>query len=157
MTENEYKEESERLRPALEALAGRYVHDPDAARDVVQDVLLKMWVARATLTLPVDAYARVLTRNASLDAVRRRSPEVSADVAVCDVSEPVSDTEDSIRQMHTIIAQLPPAWQKVLRMRHIYGMEYDEIALITSSTEAAVRKTVSRARKAVRDLWTDNQ
>ena len=36
-------------------------------------------------------------------------------------------------------------------MRHLQGMEMREIALVLGSTEVAVRKTLSRARKVVRN------
>ena len=49
-----------------------------------------------------------------------------------------------------VIDTLPAAQQVVLRLRHIDGMPMADIARLTGSSEAAVRKTLSRARMAVR-------
>ncbi|WP_301206968.1 RNA polymerase sigma factor, partial [Paramuribaculum intestinale] len=52
------------------------------------------------------------------------------------------------------IDMLPGVEQAVLRMRHIDGMEIEEIASISSSTPGAVRTALSRARRRVRQLYT---
>ena len=44
---------------------------------------------------------------------------------------------------------LPTFQQTILRLRHIDGMEYADIAQIMGSTESAIRQAVSRARRAV--------
>ena len=49
---------------------------------------------------------------------------------------------------------LPTVEQAVLRMRHIDGMEIEEIAAISSSTTGAVLTALSRARRRIRDIYT---
>ena len=48
------------------------------------------------------------------------------------------------------------AAQVVLRLRHMEGMRMSEIALLTGSTETALRKALSRARKALLQKLRNN-
>jgi RNA polymerase sigma-70 factor (ECF subfamily) len=78
MNATEYQHEAQRLRPQLQAEARRYLQDADEAEDVVQDVLLKLWLMREEVALPMDALAKVLVRNRCIDRLRRlRLPSTS--------------------------------------------------------------------------------
>lgn len=52
----------------------------------------------------------------------------------------------------TMLDELPPLQQTILRLRHIDGMEIGEIATLLHKEEAAVRQNLSRGRKTLR-LW----
>lgn len=148
-----FSAEAQRLRPTLLAIARRYVADGDEAEDIVQDALLKLWQLCPTLQLPIDALAAVLTHNLSKDHLRRRRP--TTDLTDGDLGTNEAEQETSERYLHImqIIDTLPPLPQLVVRMRHVEGMEFADIAQLTGTTEAAVRKAVSRARKAIRDKY----
>lgn len=75
MSETEFSREVAALRPALALTAQRYLHDAQAAEDIVQDALLRLWQIRDTLQSPIQAFAQVLVRNLSIDAIRRRHPK----------------------------------------------------------------------------------
>lgn len=148
MTIEEYKEEVERNRPRMLAIAQGYLKDDDEAEDVVQDVLLKLWQLLDSLRLPMGPLASVLVKNRCVDLIRRRQPmvEVPENVADC---EPTRD--ERYMQVMQIIDTLPTLQQTVMRLRHIEGMEMREIAALTESSEVAVRKTLSRARQTIRE------
>lgn len=145
MTEETFQDEARRLRPKLTALARRYTDDVDDAEDIVQDALLKLWLMHDDLQSPPDGLAMVLTRNLGIDHLRRKKRP-------CPTPE-VTDTEheddERIERMMRVINTLPGMQQIVLRLRHMEEMEFRDIARITGTSEAAVRKTLSRARKAV--------
>lgn len=150
MTVNEYNEEAERIRPKLVCIAARYAVDACEAEDAVQDTLLKLWQMCDALHLPIDRLACVLVRNRVIDICRRRRRMESIDM----VTATVGDSEDArIDGMMHIIDTLPPLQQTVLRLRHMEGMEMNDIAEMMGCTEQAVRKTLSRARMAVRDRF----
>ena len=67
---------------------------------------------------------------------------------VSDISHEDSDTT-LLEQTMKMIDQLPEMQQTIIRLRHMEGMEMKEIASLTGSTEVAVRKALSRARKAL--------
>jgi RNA polymerase sigma factor (sigma-70 family) len=52
-----------------------------------------------------------------------------------------------------IIPQLPVMQQVIVRMHHMQEMETEDIASVLGISEAAVRMSVSRARKRLRDIY----
>ena len=157
LTREEFVQEAERIRPRLLAGASRYLHDAGEAEDVVQDVLLRLWTLRDELTLPIEPLACVLVRNFSIDLLRRR--RWHAALADADGSDAVEEAvaHGQIERLMTAVNSLPSMQQLILRLRHVEEMDYREIAKLTGSREEAVRKALSRARKAVKDKYMNNQ
>lgn len=151
ITTEDFQHEAVRLRSMLKTVALRYLGDGDEVEDVVQDVLLKMWLMREQLCLPVESLARVLVRNAAIDRLRRRKPAVTAD------SLQLPDEEDKategVERMMRLVETLPSMQQTVIRLRHLEGMEMADVARLVGTTEVAVRKSLSRARKTLRDEY----
>ena len=149
MTQEELKEEAQRLRPRLMLTARRYLGDDDA-EDTVQDALLRLWQMVGELRQPLDALALRLTRNLCIDQVRRRKPTVM--LTDSDGTDETGDDE-RIERMMAVVSTLPDLQQTILRLRHLEGMEMNEIADLTGSSEVAIRKALSRARQAVRQKY----
>lgn len=151
MTTETFRQEAQRMRTTLVRLAFGILRDSDEAEDVVQDVLLRLWQMRDQLRMPIEPLARVLTRNRCIDIVRRKKPAAELSMAV--FQEEDEALRELIERMMKVIETLPDLQQTILRLRHMEGMEFKEIAELTGSTEAAVRKALSRARQAVRDKF----
>ncbi len=150
MTQEEFKEEAQRLRPRLMLTARRYLSDDDA-EDTVQDVLLRLWQMVGELRQPFDALALRLTRNLCIDQVRRRKPTVMlTDSGETDQAE---NNDERIERMMAVVSTLPDLQQTILRLRHLEGMEMNEIADLIGSSEVAIRKALSRARQAVKQKY----
>lgn len=71
------------------------------------------------------------------------------------MAETATDNDPFLHVMK-VIDRLPAAQQVALRLRHIDGMSTADIAKLTGTSEAAVRKTLSRARMAVRKHYIEN-
>lgn len=151
MTTETFRQEAQRMRTTLVRLAFGILRDSDEAEDVVQDVLLRLWQMRDQLRMPIEPLARVLTRNRCIDIVRRKKPAAELSMAV--FQEEDEALRERIERMMKVIETLPDLQQTILRLRHMEGMEFEEIAELTGSTEVAVRKALSRARQAVRDKF----
>ena len=151
MTTETFRLEAQRMRTTLVRLAFGILRDSDEAEDVVQDVLLRLWQMRDQLRMPIEPLARVLTRNRCIDIVRRKKPAAELSMAV--FQEEDEALRERIEGMMKVIETLPDLQQTILRLRHMEGMEFKEIAELTGSTEVAVRKALSRARQAVRDKF----
>ena len=150
MTQEEFKEEAQRLRPRLMLTARRYLGDDDA-EDTVQDALLRLWQMVGELRQPFDALALRLTRNLCIDKVRRKRPTLTlTDSGETDQAE---NDDERIERMMAVVSTLPDLQQTVLRLRHLEGMEMNEIADLIGSSEVAIRKALSRARQAVRQKY----
>ncbi len=150
MTQEEFKEEAQRLRPRLMLTARRYLGDDDA-EDTVQDALLRLWQMVGELRQPFDALALRLTRNLCIDKVRRKRPTLT--LTYSGETGEADDNDERIERMMAVVSTLPDLQQTVLRLRHLEGMEMNEIADLIGSSEVAIRKALSRARQAVRQKY----
>ena len=139
------------MRTTLVRLAFGILRDSDEAEDVVQDVLLRLWQMRDQLRMPIEPLARVLTRNRCIDIARRKKPAAELSMAV--FQEEDEALRERSERMMKVIETLPDLQQTILRLRHMEGMDSKEIADLTGTTEAAVRKALSRARQTVRDKY----
>ena len=146
MTIDEYKKEVKQIRPQMLFIAQSYLRDNDEAEDVVQDVLLKLWQLLDTLRLPMSPLASVLVKNRCIDVLRRHRYMVEVDSIV---DEQQRD-DDRYEVVIAIIDSLPTMQQTIMRLRHMEGMEISDIAKLTDSKEATVRKALSRARQAIK-------
>ena len=149
MTTEEFQQQAEKLRQQLVSVAQKYLGNTDEAEDIAQDAMVKLWLMREQLTLPIAGMASIVTRNLCIDALRKKHQTV--DIAQLPDEADFSDDGEQIEQMLKVIDSLPSTQRTILRMRHLQGMEMREIALVLGSTEVAVRKTLSRARKVVRN------
>ena len=150
MTTEEFKLEAATIRLQLANQARRYLGDADEAEDVVQDALLRLWLMHSQLEVPMERMAAVVVRNLCIDHLRRQKPRETVE-QLADAAQPAAD--ERIDRVLAIIDTLPPLQQTILRLRHMEGMEMADIAELIGSTEVAVRKTLSRARKKVRELY----
>jgi len=153
MTAEEFKTEVKRLCPALLGVAVGYIKNTDEAEDMVQEAMLKLWTMCAELRSPIAPLARVLTRNLCIDRIRRRTMTVNITVTDMADSGVEAAEHERVERMMGVIDTLPSAQQIVLRLRHIDGMSFADIAELTGGTEVGVRKAISRARMAVRDAY----
>ena len=154
MNADSYKQEAARLRPRLILIARRYTVSDEEGEDVVQDCLLKIWMMREDLSVPLDALAVTITRNLCIDSLRQQRLTALPENQATDIPDIKDCDGERIERMMSIVRTLPDMQQTVLRLRHIEGMEMSEIAQLTGSTETAVRKALSRARLAVKKQYS---
>lgn len=159
MEQKEFETEIWRIRRRLLSEAQRYLEDGDEAEDITQDAVLKLWYMRQQLDSyqSVEALAIVMVRRLALSKKRTRIVPM-ADYATTEAithetpeSQFVSQEEEA--KVLKLLATLPDAQQAVLRMKHVDGLETSEIASIIGSSEEAVRKNLSRARKKIMEMF----
>lgn len=139
--------------------ATHFLKDEDEAKDVVQDVFLKLWQKRDELEEieNIEAFAMRMTKNRCIDAVRaNKSVPIDAETdrklkaKTVDVHSQFEFTE-SANQIKILINKLPDLQRTVMQMRDVEQMTYEEIAEVTELNANAIRVNLSRARKKVRD------
>lgn len=156
-----FERHAARLRPRLLSIASSMLRSDEDAEDAVQEALLKLWFFRNNLAVydSIDAPAVIILRRVCINTLRSKSRSpLSLLSSFSSLQEKADDdaTDDSLSDdMLSAINALPSTEQAVLRLRHIDGMEIDEIASLTASTPGAVRTALSRARKRVRDHFTN--
>ena len=150
MTQEDFEREAGAMRPMLLQTAESLLGNAEDAEDAGQDVLLKLWGMASELRSPAAPLAKDLVRNVCVDRLRRCKPKAGLELADMPVSAAEGAGGDVLAHVMKVIDTLPAAQQVVLRLRHIDGMPMADIARLIGSSEAAVRKTLSRARMAVR-------
>ena len=150
MTTERFMDEVKAMRPTLLNVARGILGSDEEAEDVVQDAMLRLWQLRDEPIRNVRGFARVVVRNLSLSKVRQR--RVTVDIACADIAnddESASVKNEQIDRMMKLVDALPTMQQTVLRMRHMQEMTMADIASLIGTSEAAVRQSLSRARRSI--------
>ena len=135
------------------------LHDEEEAKDVLQDVFLKLWQKRDELGKidNLEAFAYKMTRNRCLDLIKSRKTipiEIANNNHRKDKDFIDTDHLENAEMVHLakkIIAELPDLQRTIIHLRDIDQFEYEEIAEATDLNVNAIRVNLSRARKKVRD------
>jgi RNA polymerase sigma-70 factor (ECF subfamily) len=145
------------LRHSAFRLANALLKNREEAEDVVQDILLKLWMLKDEMNEVenLKAYLLRMTRNNSLDKLKTKkintiSLEAMENKAYYSFS--VEELQsDRYKRALVAICDLPEMQRTVLQMRDVEGISYQEISNILEMEESAVRTNLSRARKKVRE------
>lgn len=129
----------------------RAIGQPDAARDLAQDVFLR--ISRSAPphgdAIEVRAWMFRIARNLVIDYHRNRARAVQP--------VPLSDlvarnaSQDVTLAVNQALGTLPDLDRDVFLMREISGLSYDEIATVCDLTPEAVRARLYRTRLALRE------
>lgn len=134
-----------------------YILESDAdARDAVQDLYLKLWNLRDQLDIirNPSAYGSLLLKNLCIDRIRRRQSvrELSEeDLSTAPPDEALLQREE-LQAVSRAIDQLPPGQRKLLSLRLVQGLSYQEIEKKTGLSGLNIRVQVSLARKKLKQL-----
>lgn len=148
------------LKVKLENYAFKMLLDQDEAEDAVQEAFLRLWDMRSKLDSHpnIPALSIQVTKFICLNVVRRRQQNLKLN-SVTEIKEDIfslekelSDRED-VEIINQIIDKLPPQQKSLLKMKHIEGLEIDEIAAITGSDPSAIRMNLSRARRKIQEIY----
>jgi RNA polymerase sigma factor (sigma-70 family) len=138
--------------------------DPEEAQDIVQEVFIKLWTRREKLDeyRSVEALAVVITRNLCLDKIKaKKYPMERLENLKSDIPEPGTETKKELSELadkiKEIIRSLPEQMKTIMQLRDIEGYDFEEIAGILEMNENAIRVSLSRARKKVREIMINQK
>ena len=160
MDSKTFKTEVIPMSGKLLRFAVRFLRDDEQARDVVQDVFMKLWNRRTELAAVdnIEAYAMRMTRNMCIDELQRHRSISMEQMSVRSEwisnlrqADELTEHKDTARLIKEIIDTLPEQQRTVIHLRDIEHYELNEIALVLDMENSAVRANLSRARKKVRD------
>ena len=149
MKNEQQKSDSEWVRSLVETHAAdltRYaasiLGDAEAAKDVVQDVFVRLWgEPQEEIKDHIRPWLFRVCRNRALDLKRqggRMKSLTEKDTAgtITDAPGPASLAEqrDSHAQLMCLMRELPVKQQEVVRLKFQNGMSYKEIATVTELT-----------------------
>jgi RNA polymerase sigma-70 factor (ECF subfamily) len=141
-------------------LAVYLLADREEAEDVTQEVLVKLWQKGHEVTPHrVGAWLVRVTRNACIDAIRRRKGDRRFDVDDVETveirerapgPEMLSQASQLGRRILSALRKLPEPGRSVVILREIQGFSYQEIAEALEMPISNVRVTLHRVRRRLR-------
>ncbi len=140
--------------------AFRMLGSSEEAKDVVQEVLIKVWNGREQMTevQNMEAWCMRITKNLSLDKLRSRQRRATDSIDEGfeirhEALSPHENTElnESMLRINQLIAALPEKQRQVIHLRDIEGYSYNEICEMLELDMSQVKVSLFRARNAVRE------
>ena len=149
------------IRQKLYRFAYHLLGNEEDALDITQDVMMKVWQQQERMAEleNMEAWCMRIVRNLSLDKIKarkyRRSEDLdrAGEVPAVHQQSPhmAAEQQDTMKRVHTTIAELPEKYRTIIQLRDIDGHSYQDIADILCIELSEVKVNLHRARKAVRE------
>ena len=161
MNQNEFINTINPFKDKLFRLAKRLLVSTEEAEDATQEVLVKLWTKNDGLELynSIEAFAMTMTKNYCLDQLKSKRAQNLRIVhsnftdRQAGLLQQLED-QDSLNWVEKIVNELPEQQKLIVQMRDVEQYEFKEIAKILEMNETAIRVSLSRARKTIRELMT---
>ena len=158
-----------RYRTRVSRYVERFTYDAEDARDVTQDVFIKVYAALDSFD-PRFKFSTWLFRiagNAAIDHLRRRRvrllplerpPGEDGEARSVDPPETRPNPHEELTRQRlrealaSAIDRLPDDDRELISLRHYGEMPYEEIAELKGMPLGTVKNKLFRARQALRDL-----
>lgn len=135
------------------------LQDEMLAEDVMQEVFLKIWLIKEELqhVSSIEGYLKRLTRNRSLDALRKLSVEQKLGSSVTrEFSKFHNETEESVilretrAALDSAIKTLPIKQREVYLLCQNQGLRYEDVAAQMNISVNTVKTHMKRALSSLR-------
>lgn len=146
--------------PRLCRFAAEYVDSANRARDVVQEVFLRIWERRETWTVQrsLKAYLYQAVRNRALNESRRKTTKQEAEKDLAYTTEPSTRSKAAdaahgsalSEAVDEAIGELPERRRMAFLLHRRHGFTYEEIACVMGITGKTVENQIGRALKSLR-------
>lgn len=157
MDQQEFLKFIRRNQDNLFRIAKRILVSHDAAQDAVQEVWLKLWKKRDKLDRldSPAAFAVTVTKNHCLDQLKLKNNNnlkiVHSNYRNRQATpETVVEAKDEWRSVKAIIRGLSDKEQRLIELREMEQLTYEEMATILDMRENTIRVGLSRARKKIK-------
>ncbi|MBI9052999.1 MAG: sigma-70 family RNA polymerase sigma factor [Bacteroidales bacterium] len=158
MTEEVFKQDIIPLNQKLLGFANRFMNDFDDAKDIVQEIFIKLWSMRNELEKynSVEALAMRMTRNLCLDKIKLKKT-IPLNGAIKEephddqiAKERNGEINIAVQRVKKSIERLDEPQKTIMQLRDIQGYDYEEIGQILNMNVNTIRVSLSRARKKVK-------
>ncbi len=156
MTEKEFHTHYLALSDVLYRIAYYILESEDEAEDAVQETFVKLWKGRSSLDSVNNpkSYSIAILKNLCLDRIRRASRIV--DIPVPEKVDTGFDPDAAIDQKERLekvlaaIKSLPDLQRRILVLRTVEGLSYEQISERTGTNYLTLRVLLSKARATLR-------
>ncbi|MFZ4688355.1 MAG: sigma-70 family RNA polymerase sigma factor [Polymorphobacter sp.] len=162
LSDAEFKAQLSAAIPHLRAFGRSLSGNADLADDLVQETMLKAWMARARFLAGTNmrAWTHVILRNVYFSQVRRARFKGEWDEFSADLMLAVPAGQEShiaLSDMQRALMQLPAEQREALILMGAGGMTCEEVAAICQCATGTVKSRVARARVALKGLLDGGQ
>jgi RNA polymerase sigma-70 factor (ECF subfamily) len=160
----------EHYQSACYGLAWRLLHDPDQAADATQDAFIHAYKAIGSYRGGIfRSWLLRITANASYDILRRAQRRPSSPLPDPDNGAPELPDLGAInphaeamksemyRHLEVALRLLPQDQRTAVVLCDVYGMDYNEVAAMTSSALGTVKSRIHRGRLRLRELLAEHR
>lgn len=132
--------------------------DRAEAMDIVQEVYVKLWKSRESLSTVKnpEGYGASLVRNMCIDLLRHRNIHPPAPLeAISDMTSGANSdgkilADENMELLARAMKKMTPRQRELVKLKYFEGLEYDEIRLRTGLSAVNIRVILSRARSIIK-------
>lgn len=149
----------DRYSKVVYSVSLRVLRDPAAAEDVLQEIFMQIWRSPNSFVATrgsLGGWLAVVSRNRSIDALRRRRPTESVeDIALSSPYNLADDAERNIMigKAREAMLVLPMEQRKTLEMAFFDGLTHAEIAEMTGDPLGTVKTRIRSALLTLRKAF----
>ena len=149
------------FKDKLYRMAKRLLVSNEEAEDATQEILLKLWTNKTKISSykNAEAFAMTMTKNYCFDRLKSKQAQ-NLRIVHSNYSDESTqlqkqvEHQDNLDWVAKLMQQLPAQQRMVMQLRDIEHYEFSDIAKVLDMKETAVRVTLSRARKTIREQLT---
>lgn len=143
-------------------LAKRLLVSREEAEDATQEILLKLWKNKQKIGeyKNVEAFSMTMTKNFCLDRLKSKQAQ-NLKIVHSNYTDNNSslqkqvEARDSMSWVSKIMEDLPAQQKIIVQLRDIEEYDFAEISKMLDMNETAIRVSLSRARKTIREKLTN--
>ncbi len=144
----------------------RLVKEEDVAKELLQDLFLKIWESRHAIDVDKSfrSYLYKIAENLVYDHFRKVSRDrkltenlITAALAGQSHTDEVTAYEDSLHLIQKAIDQLPPARKQVFVLCKIEGKSYEEIAAALDISTSTISDHIVKANRFIKKFVHTNK
>ena len=150
----------DRYSAIVYSIALRVLGDTGAAEDILQDVFIQLWRNPSAFDASrgnLGAWLSVITRNRSIDALRKRRPEQDFEEVVLSVEPDFASDADRSRigqKVRSLLAAMPDSQRKALELAYFEGLSHSEIAAKTGEPLGTIKTRIRAGLLTLRKAFS---
>ena len=138
--------------------ANTLINDPNIAEDIVQNVMVKMWLSRKTINFnfSIKSYLYKSVYNEFVDQHRKKVEVIYLEKKYLEAIELVVENENLdldklMRALNNEINNLPSKCQKIFLLNKKEGLTHNEIAELLNISVKTIEGHITRAFKILNE------
>ena len=163
MTQKEIETLFRQHYAAMYRLARTILYDADESKDVVSDVFVRLLHATPSVQPDkMESYLMMAVRNRCLDVLSHKSVREQVEKLLLQEMKQrhiVARSEDERldRLMQYIERELPPLSQRILRLRFLQEMTYEEVAQEVGVSKVTVYNHLWQSMHRIKEYFSKNK